>query len=318
MSYIVTGGAGFIGSNMIKKLNENNITDIIIIDSYSEDKMKNILDLKFNDFIDFKDGIKITEDNLNKIKNPEGIFHIGGNTDVLSYDIKTMMYENFEFSKMYCKYANEKNIPFIYTSSSAIYGNSKNQSVDNNDINPHNIYAWSKWLFDKYIIANKDIFYKVIGFRLFNVFGQGESYKDKNASIIYRFYKFIKEKQVINLFNKEIIRDYVYVNDVTEVMFQTMFNYNIINGIYNLGGNNSLSNKQIAELVINTMIEENVINKNDINNYINLIEMPKEISNKFQFYTHSDKQLDFISNITKDNNIKIKQYIKTLIKKDNE
>ena len=89
MSYIVTGGAGFVGSNMVKKLNEKGITDIIIIDSYGDDKMKNLLGLKFRDFVDYQDGLKDVGEYLNKIENPEGFFHIGANADVLVYPFHT-------------------------------------------------------------------------------------------------------------------------------------------------------------------------------------------------------------------------------------
>ena len=99
MSYIVTGGAGFVGSNMVKKLNEKGIKDIIIVDSYSDDKMKNLLGLRFRDFVDYQDGLDVVGRYLNRVENPEGFCHIGANADVLVYDPKKMMNENFEFSK---------------------------------------------------------------------------------------------------------------------------------------------------------------------------------------------------------------------------
>ena len=94
MSYIVTGGAGFVGSNMVKKLNEKGITDIIIIDSYGDDKMKNLLGLMFKDFVDYQDGLETVGAYLNMIDNPQGFFHIGANAEVLVYDPKKMMNEN--------------------------------------------------------------------------------------------------------------------------------------------------------------------------------------------------------------------------------
>ncbi len=130
MCYIVTGGAGFVGSNMVKKLNEKGITDIVIIDSYGDDKMKNLLGLKFRDFVDYQDGLKVVREYLGKIENPQGFFHIGANADVLEYNPKKMMNENFEFSKLYCEYSDSKNIPFIYASSSAVYGNGGGQKSE--------------------------------------------------------------------------------------------------------------------------------------------------------------------------------------------
>ncbi len=314
MSYIVTGGAGFVGSNMVKKLNEKGISDIIIIDSYGDEKMKNLLGLKFKDFIDYHDGIKAVSDYLAHVVTPMGFFHIGANADVLVYDPKKMMNENYEFSKMYCEYANAHNIPFIYASSSAVYGNGGSQGVGDNNEEPHNTYAWSKWLFDQYAIANREHFInKVVGFRFFNVFGWGEFHKGKNANIVYRFYRFIKEKNYIDLFNKEIIRDHIWVEDVAEVMYQAMVRDEITTGIYNLGGNHPITHRQVAEIVINTMMDEGVIPPKTIDEYITLIDIPEELRDKFQFYTHADNQLPFISEISKGNDKKMADYVKRLI-----
>ena len=119
MAYIVTGGAGFVGSNMVKKLNSKGINDVVIIDTYSDDKMKNLVGLKFVDFVDYQDGIKSVDNYLKTLENPKAVFHIGANADVLVYDVKKMMNENYEFSKMYCEFADHCKIPFIYASSSA-------------------------------------------------------------------------------------------------------------------------------------------------------------------------------------------------------
>ncbi len=316
MAYIITGGAGLVGSNMVKKLNEKGINDIIILDSYGDEKMKNLFGLHFSNFIDYTDGIESISRFLETVENPEAFFHIGANTDVLVCNSKTMMNENYEFSKMYCEFANKHNIPFIYASSSAVYGNGGNQRVGNGNEEPHNTYALSKWLFDQYIIANKEKFSnKVIGFRFFNVFGWGEFHKGKNANIVYRFYRFIKEKNVIDLFNKEIIRDHIWVEDVAEVMYQAIIREDITTGIYNLGGNHPISHRQVAETVVKTMMGEGVIPQKSVNDYIQLIEIPEELREKIQFYTHSDSQFAFISEISKGNIEKMATYVRELIKK---
>ena len=300
---------------MVKKLNEKGINDIIIIDSYGDEKMKNLLNLKFCDFVDYQDGLKVVSEYLNQVKDPQGFFHIGANADVLEYDPKKMMNENFEFSKMYCEYANSKNIPFIYASSSAVYGNGKGQFVNGGEEEPHNTYAWSKWLFDQYVLGNKDHFVsKVVGFRFFNVFGWGEFHKGKNANIVYRFYRFIKEKNFIDLFLNHIERDHIWVEDVAEVMYQAMIREDMLTGIYNLGGNHPISHRQVAEIVINTMMEEKIIPQKPVEEYIKFIEIPEDLKSKFQFYTHAAGQLDFITDIAKGNNAKMKEYVKALIR----
>ena len=317
MAYIVTGGAGFVGSNMIKILNQKGITDIVIVDSYGDEKFKNLLALRFSDFIDYTDGIEAVRKSLQKVKEPEGFFHIGANSDVLEYDTKKMMNENYEFSKMYCQYADEQNIPFIYASSSAVYGNASSQSVGGEGEEPHNSYALSKWLFDQYTQSPARHFRnKVIGFRFFNVFGWGEFHKGKNANIVYRFYRFMKDCNHIDLFNREIIRDHIWVEDVAEVMYQAMFRDDMKSGIYNLGGNNPVSHRLVAETVVNTMMKEGIVPQGDTADYIRLIEIPVELRDKFQFYTHSEHQLPFINDIAKDNVGKMEDYVKMLIEKN--
>ena len=315
MAYIVTGGAGFVGSNMVKKLNSVGIKDVVIIDSYGDDKMKNLQGLNFIDFIDYSDGIDKVRAYLESLVSIEGFFHIGANADVLVYDPKLMMTENYEFSKMYCQVANKFNAPFIYASSSAVYGNGGKQSVGGGEEEPHNTYAWSKWLFDQYTTANAARFSnKVVGFRFFNVFGWGEFHKGKNANIVYRFYRFIKEKNFIDLFNKEIIRDHIWVEDVAEVMYQAMIRPEVTTGIYNLGGQHPISHRYVAEIVVKTMMEEGVIPTSNVDNYIKPIEMPEELKAKFQFYTHAENQMDFITEIAKGNDVKMAEYIRKLIK----
>lgn len=315
MSYIVTGGAGFVGSNMVRTLNKYGINDVVIVDNYDESKMGNLLDLNFTDYIDYSDGIETVEKQLRALPI-EGIFHIGADADVLDYNPKHMMMLNYEFSKMYCQVASDKKVPFVYASSSAVYGNSKTQDAASESVLPHNIYAWSKWLFDKYTTVNLSKFGgRVMGFRFFNVFGWGEFHKGKNANIVYRFYRFLKDDGKIPLFKGDIVRDHVYAEDVTEVLYQAMINKKVKSGIYNLGGNNPISHLQIAELVVETLINSQVVpivsNPSD---YIESIDMPEELRAKFQFYTHSENQEAWISDITKDNYEKMRVYIENLIK----
>lgn len=317
MAIILTGGIGFVGSNMLRKLNEHGIKDVIVIDTYGDDtKLANLHGLDFLDIFDYKDGIPAVKAYLEGIKEPKAFFHIGANSNVMDYDVKGMMNQNYEFSKMYCEYAAERNIPFIYASSSAIYGNSGGFSIDESNSLPHNTYAYSKWLFDKYVMANMERFNnKVVGYRFFNVFGWNEFYKNETACLPYRFYSFIRDKGFIDLFKDHIERDYVWVEDLAEVLYQTMIKEYPQNGIYNLGGNHPVSTRRVAEIVIECYMEAGILDKGDVNKYIQLIEIPATFRDKFQFYTHAEDQLDFISEITKGNEQKIRNYVMTLIDK---
>lgn len=315
MSYIVTGGAGFIGSNMVRKLNEKGIEDVIVIDNYEESKMQNLMGLKFTDYIDYSDGLAQVRASLEGLDGIEGVFHIGANADVLEQNPKVMMVMNYEFSKQYYNYALKHRVPFIYASSSAVYGNETHQTGGLDHLMPHNIYAWSKWLFDKYTEANKNKLQgqKVVGFRFFNVFGWGESHKGKNANIVYRFYRMMKEQGQIDLFKDEIVRDHVYAGDVAEVLYNAMMYDNFSNGIYNLGGNHPISHRQVAEIVVETMMEAGVVEKNDTSHYIRLIDMPENLRQKFQFHTFAEGQPKLISELTEGNAEKMKRYVNLLI-----
>lgn len=317
MAIILTGGIGFIGSNMVRKLNEHGIKDIIIIDTYGNDeKMANLHGLDFLDIFDYKEGIHAVKQYLEDVDRPKAFFHIGANSNVMDYDVKGMMNQNYEFSKMYCEYAASKNIPFIYASSSAIYGNSKEFSIDEANSLPHNTYAYSKWLFDKYVMAHMPQYKnRVVGYRFFNVFGWNEFYKDETACLPYRFYSFIRDKGFIDLFKDHIERDYVWVEDLCEVLYQSMIKDEFQNGIYNLGGNHPVATRKVAEIVIECYMEKGILEKGDINKYIQLIDMPENLRGKFQFYTHAEDQLEFISNITKGNEEKIRNYVLTLIER---
>ena len=317
MAIILTGGIGFVGSNMLRKLNEHGVKDVIVIDTYGDDtKLANLHGLDFLDIFDYKDGIPAVKAYLEGIKEPKAFFHIGANSNVMDYDVKGMMNKNYEFSKMYCEFAAAKSIPFIYASSSAVYGNSGGFSIDESNSLPHNTYAYSKWLFDKYVMANMERFNnKVVGYRFFNVFGWNEFYKNETACLPYRFYSFIRDKGFIDLFKDHIERDYVWVEDLSEVLYQTMINEYPKSGIYNLGGNHPVSTRRVAEIVIECYMEAGILEKGDVNKYIHLIDIPAIFRDKFQFYTHAEDQLEFISEITKGNEQKIKDYVKLLIEK---
>lgn len=307
---IVTGAAGFIGSNLVKFLNQKGYKNLVLIDTLKKkDYFKNLVKTEFVDFIDYKNGIEYVNNSL-KSYIPEVVFHIGANTNVLVDNMNIMLEENFEHSKFWFNFAKERNIPLIYASSSAVYGNSKCFKVNPECEKPHNEYAFSKWIFDNYVKANlNNISNKVIGFRLFNVFGWGEFHKGENASLPYRFCKFIKEKGFIDLFNENISRDYVWVHDVCEILYKTWRENLLDSGIYNLGSGNPIPHKRLAQLVIETMIEEGLLEPQK--NYIKFISMPQELRSRFQYFTKAEDLPLWIRDITKDNEKKDKAIYQT-------
>jgi ADP-L-glycero-D-manno-heptose 6-epimerase len=308
---IVTGGVGFLGSNLIKKLNERGRSNIVIIDNYDEKKFQNIRLLSFIDYISYEKGLEYVKSELNKY-DIQAIIHVGANADVLERNPNIMLEANYEHSKFYLDFAVNKKMPFIYASSSAVYGDSKQSLVDNRFEQPHNIYAWSKWIFDKYVQANMFSFNnRVIGLRLFNIFGLGEFHKERNASLPYRFFSFINEKGFIDVFDKEIERDYVWVEDVADVIIDILNDRTIGNGIYNLGSGSPIKHLELAYIVAEEFIKTGVKKQNE--SLVKSVPMPKELVNSFQYYTKAENLIEIVSNRTGDNKSKIRKYINQLI-----
>lgn len=309
---VVTGGCGFLGSNLVRHLNANGQDNIIIVDNYDERKLKNLKSLNFRDYISYKQDITSLKKAVERYEI-SAILHIGANADVLERDADIMMMANYEHSKMYLNIAQSLNIPLIYASSSAVYGNASKTDQNRNSEDPHNIYAWSKWLFDKHVRANLPSFEnKVIGLRLFNIFGMGEFHKDKNSSLPLRFFNFVRENGFIDVFNREIARDYVWVEDVAAVILSILEDESIGNGIYDLGGNNPVSHMEVADIVASAFVAKGI--KPNKEALIKKIPMPKELEDSFQFFTKSDDLLPLIAKQTHGNKEKINLYIIELLK----
>lgn len=314
---IVTGAAGFVGQNLVKYLNSKGYKNLILVDSLSnKNYFKNLIGLEYCDFLNFEKGIDFLESSLSKYSSIVAIFHIGANADVLIEDCNIMMDMNFEHSKFWFEFAANKNIPFIYASSSAVYGNSNSFKIRFEDEQPHNEYAFSKLAFDNYVRCRLDtIPNKVVGYRFFNIFGLGEFHKGKNASLPYRFFEFLvdKNKGFIDLFDKEIKRDYVWVEDVCKILYNT-WKLDMQNGIYNLGSGNPISHEKLANIVIDIMAKEGLLDMYQKNSstYIKKISMPEGLISKFQYFTKAEDLLPWIKDITKNNEEKIKNYIRQL------
>lgn len=308
--YIVTGGAGFVGSNLIKRLNELGIKNILIVDSFSEkDKFKNLEYCKFSDIINFR-----TNDFYSKIQEivyVDAVFHIGANADVLVNDCDLMLEDNFKHSKFWYEFCEQRGVPLVYASSSAVYGNSKKFTVTHEFEKPHNEYAFSKLAFDRYVHERSDSrSFQCVGYRFFNVFGPNECYKNKNASLLNRFFKFALNDKKIEIFDQEIFRDYVYVGDVCNILIDSISDPKL-NGVFNLGSGNVWSNKDIAIKVLNIMNDFGF--EYDIQSSIQKISMPESLLKKFQFYTKASDLPTFVSKYTKNTDEHMNNYVKYLI-----
>ena len=282
---IVTGGAGFIGSNIVAGLNEAGHDDIIVVDDLSDGtKFVNIADLKVADYFDKDDFLTCLEAG-EKISRPTAIFHQGACSDTTEWDGRIMLGDNYDYSKRLLNYSLEHKIPFLYASSASVYGDGTVFQEDPVNERPLNLYAYSKLLFDQYVRrCLPDVASQIVGLRYFNVYGPREQHKGKMASVAYHFDGQVRESGTVRLFegcgkygNGEQRRDFVYVADVTAVNLWLHDNPQI-SGIFNLGTGKSQTFNDVANAVIKFHKRGN----------IEYIPFPVELEGRYQSFTQAD------------------------------
>ena len=283
---IVTGGAGFIGSNLIKALNERGENNILLVDHLVNGrKMINIADLDIADYMDKTEFI-------HKIEEPSfwdgvrAVFHQGACSATTEWDGEFVMKNNYDYSKRILHRCIENNIAFIYASSASVYGNGDHGfSVDRSCEQPINMYAYSKFQFDQYVRRLLPTTTSpIVGFRYFNVYGPREQHKGSMSSTAFHFNNQVKENKVARLFegcdgmaNGEQRRDFVYVGDVVDVNLW-FFDHPEHRGILNVGTGTAEPFNAIAEAVIAWHGEGS----------IEYIPFPEHLKGAYQSYTQAD------------------------------
>ena len=284
--YVVTGGAGFIGSHIVQSLNQRGITEIIVVDSIGkgDERYKNLCDCRITDYFDRDEFRNLILNNKLGYKI-EAILHQGACSDTMETDGKYMLDNNFTFSKAVLHYALDNKTPLVYASSAATYGaGTKFAEIPENE-NPLNVYGYSKLVFDQYV---RSIMHKiestVVGLRYFNVYGQREAYKGKMSSMVYQLYHQLKKTGVARLFkgtdgygDGEQLRDFVFVGDVVKVnLFFAESSPKV--GIVNCGTGTSRTFNDIAKTIISLQGKGS----------IEYVDMPESIRGKYQNYTQAD------------------------------
>jgi ADP-L-glycero-D-manno-heptose 6-epimerase len=282
MFIIVTGGAGFIGSNIVKALNERGETNIVIVDDLTDGtKFKNIVDLKFADYLD-KDDLMAQIKNFPKIR---AIFHEGACSSTTEWNGQFMMKNNYEYTKNLFHYTQQHHIQFIYASSAAVYGNNTTCKIDLAYEAPLNVYGYSKLLFDNYVrrAASKTT-NQVVGLRYFNVYGPREQHKGSMASVAFHCHNQILKEGKVKLFegsggygNGEQRRDFIYVKDIAKVNLWFM-DHPEISGIYNVGTGRSQPFNDVAKAVLA---------KHGASE-IEYIPFPEHLKGRYQHFTEAD------------------------------
>jgi len=278
---IVTGGAGFIGSNLVKALNDKGRKDILIVDNLKKsEKHLNLNRLEFTDFIDKSSFFDIFEDIAEEV---EVVFHQGACSDTMESDGKYMMENNYDFSCALFNQCVQSEIRFIYASSASVYGNGGDGFIEKRDCEyPLNIYAFSKFMFDNYIRKFPHVVKtQVVGLRYFNVFGPQENHKGRMASVIMHFFNQYQEKKEIKVFegSADFLRDFIYVDDVVKVNMHFLEN-SFLNGIYNCGTGKCRSFADIAG-IFKARYTDAVIKE---------IPFPESLVGKYQAYTQADME----------------------------
>jgi ADP-L-glycero-D-manno-heptose 6-epimerase len=296
---LVTGGAGFVGSRLIRALNGAGCDRIVMVDSFSRrpDKLSGTAELRVADFLDYFSVDALDLEDLDRRLPPlDVIFHVGAWSDVLETDVTKMLRYNFEHSRKWLELGQLRAIPVIYASSSALYGTTRVcRASDPACERPFNAYGYSKLLLDQWVRARLEgLKSPIVGFRFFNVFGPGEAHKAHNASIPTRFFQFLRDKGHIELFDGDIRRDYVHADDVARILLQT-WQSGQSSGVYNLGSGEAIAHREIAEKAIEVAKKARLPLAPDA---LRLVSMPDSLRGKFQFYTRAEEILPWVAAIT--------------------
>src|SRR3990167_677172 len=255
---IVTGGAGFIGSNIVHRLNALGRDDIIVVDDLTNGRQfVNIATAKIADYYDKEAFLKKILAGEKFAEKIEVIFHEGACSATTEWNGKYMMENNFTYSKQLLHYAQQYKIQFIYASSAAVYGGEERFVESDTMQRPLNVYGYSKWLFDQYVLKMlPDAKSQVGGLRYFNVFGPRENHKGNMASVAYHFTNQLYHADCVRLFegwdgyaNGEQKRDFVYVEDCVSVNLW-MYEHPSVSGIYNCGTGLARSFNDVAKALL--------------------------------------------------------------------
>lgn len=284
---VVTGGAGFIGSAIVWRLNTLGQNNIIIVDELGTDeKWKNLPGLKFNDFIHKNDFIEVLE---TKLKHGiSAIIHMGAISSTTEKDADFLLRNNYEYTKKLAKYCIRTNARFIYASSAATYGDGALGFNDAEDemrsLKPLNMYGYSKHLFDLWALK-ENLLGKIAGLKYFNVYGPNEYHKGDMRSVVHKAFEQVLSSGKVKLFKSrnpdykdgEQKRDFLYVKDAVDM---TLFFLNnpAKNGLFNVGSGTARTWNDLVKSLFNALGKpEN----------IEYIEMPDHLAEKYQYFTEA-------------------------------
>lgn len=286
---IVTGGGGFIGSNLVRALNGQGRSDIVVVDDLTDGtKYRNLVGCEIEDYFDKDELLMKLHQILDAGEKITGVLHQGACSTTTEWDGRYMMRNNYAYSRDLFDFCTLRRIPFIYASSAAVYG--MGPDFDDSTIGgvPLNVYGYSKLLFDDYVRKRlPGIESQVVGLRYFNVYGPRERHKGSMASVVDHLHGQIMEHGRLRLFegsdgyaDGEQRRDFVYVDDVVSVNLWFLTNPGH-SGIFNTGTGRSQSFNELANAVIAWHGRGE----------IEYIPFPEHLKGRYQSYTQADISL---------------------------
>jgi len=303
MKIIVTGAAGFIGSNIIKGLNSRGIQNIIAVDDLTQgEKFKNLADLQIADYVDhsvFYD--KFSSRGYGKV---DAVFHEGACSDTMESNGQFMMHNNFSLSCQLFEACQTQNTRLLYASSAATYGGSSSFIEKPEYESPLNVYGYSKLLFDQWVRRQLGSDFsqatsQVAGFRYFNVYGPREQHKGRMASVAFHQFHQFRQDARVRLFGDyggykagEQLRDFVYIDDVVAVNLWFLDHPNA-NGLFNLGSGRAQSFNDVALAVVNAHRVGQNLTAVDLQQatqlqLIEYIDFPESLRGKYQCFTQAN------------------------------
>ncbi len=279
---IVTGGAGFIGSNLVKALNERGQSDIVVVDDMRDGrKFLNLTDCEILDLPD-KDRFR---EHLSQTEVPEVLFHLGACSDTMEWDGRYVLETNYAYSRALLDYCREREVPLIYASSAAVYGRGPTFLEEPPYEKPLNLYAYSKLLFDQHVRRTQpSLRRQVVGLRFFNVYGPRESHKGEMRSVANKLHHQLLNSDCVELFagsegygDGEHLRDFIWVGDAVKVMLW-FWDHPEQSGIFNVGTGRSQSYNDVARAVL----------AHHGRGKIKYIPFPEPLKGHYQNFTQAD------------------------------
>ena len=298
--YILTGGAGFIGSNLLRGLNARGVNNVIVVDNLERaDKFKNLVGCDFADYLDkreFRERLAAGDFD----RAVDAVLHQGACSDTMASDGRYVMDNNYGYSMALLDFCQDEEIPLLYASSAAVYGGSTAFREGPEFESPLNVYGYSKLLFDQIVRRRlPESSAQIVGFRYFNVYGPGEAHKGKMASVGWHMMNQYRAEGHVRLFegsggyaNGEQRRDFVTVDDIVKVNFHFLERPDT-SGIFNVGSGRAHSFNQLAHATVNALTHQQggaqqTFEAMQSQGLVRYIEFPQALVGKYQHFTEAD------------------------------